>query len=183
MPFENLLHTPGVDNMPGMAQKFYFAFGSDIASWPTIPANPATAAARVNVTGNFAMVASKYFFEGYSSKDKSSLKGDGQGEVDCKSYKVAGKVFYPHLDENALAFAADAKNASGAIIMLEPNGTRILIGTELNPATFKVSVNYGDKATSEKGITIEFEADMNVPGYHYKGTIPLSATVTVPAQV
>jgi hypothetical protein len=178
--FDSLLHTPGTDNMPGLAQRAFFAFADDILTWPTVT-DPATdAAGRVRLSGNFVMKTDKEFFEAYCTKNKGNVKAEIQGETDCKSFKVSGKLFYPHTDENARAAAADLKNAPIVAIFLEPSGDRIVVGSQLNPAEVKPSINYGESVTGEKGLILEVEADSNVPGYTYNGTIILSGS-TEPA--
>lgn len=173
--FSDLTHTPGVDNMPGLAQRAFFAFAADVATWPAVAAVPSDAAGRVRLVGNFAMVTGKKFFEAYCTKNKGGAKAEVQGEMDCKSFKVTGKIFFPHTDENARAAAADLKNAALVVVLLEPDGSRIVLGSKNLPANASPSVNFGESVTGEKGVTFEFEADSNVPGYTYKGIIPLTA--------
>jgi hypothetical protein len=172
--FSDLTHTSGSDNMPGLAQRAFFAFVADIATFPTVAATPANAEGRVRLTGSYVMESGKKFYECYTTKNKGNAKSEPQGELDCITFKNTGKLFFPHTTENARAAAADLKNASVVVIFLEPDGSRIVFGSKNNPASVKPMVNYGESVTGEKGVTFEFEADSNVPGYTYNGAIPLT---------
>ena len=172
--FNDLLWEDGKDNMPGFTETSYISFRGDIATYPTLNANPTTAAEKIRLNGNFAMNTDKKFLQVYSTKNKATAKAEGQGEDDCKSFKNSGKLFYPGTEEECLAFAASIKNQRGVVVMIEPSGERKVFGTKLLPVYFKVSIAYGETVTGAKGMTLEWECDSNEPGYTYHGVIPIT---------
>ena len=163
------------NNMGGLTTAMYIGLSPDIATWPTLPSNPATYAEKVTLTGAFTMNSTKKFITVYATPETAKLEPENQGEVDGQSFRQKGEFFYPGTREEAIGFAAAINNARGCIIGIDPNtGKRYVVGSKDRPVYFKPSVTTGGAAADRRGVKIEFWSDSFVPFAFFNGAIPLS---------
>jgi hypothetical protein len=165
------------ENMGGFQIGCYLALTRDIETYPALTANPVTDDEAVTMLGNYAMKPDKFFVYVYTTPDTLSLKPENQGEVDGKSFKLKGELFYPGTKTECMAFARKINNARGVLIAIDNDGERVIIGDKGHPVYFTPSLDWGKKAADRRGMTIAFESDSFCPGYKYNGTIPLDGSV------
>jgi hypothetical protein len=171
----------GDEGMGGFGSVGYLALRSHIKTYPTLPANPTNDDELVTLNGNYVMMAGMYFIKIYYSPDSINLDPESQGEnVGGKSFQPKGKFFIAGFNNKPRALARILNNSSGVLIFIDDDGTRISIGTQQRPVTFKPKGKSGSKAADAKGFECEFTTDSFVPGFTYNGEIPLSGE-TLPA--
>ena len=178
--FTDLTWEGPLENMGGFSCTAYFAPFEDIATWPTLPSNPTTDTQLVTLQGHFVMDAEKHFIKVYVTPETASFAASNQGETDGQSFRNEGEFFYPGTALATRAMARKLNNSRGVLIMVDPDGERVCVGTELFPCFFKPTLNYGKAAADRKGLTVSFYQNHFVPGLIYNGSIPLSASL-IPA--
>lgn len=172
-----------IEGMGGFSTIAYFAAWEDIETWPTLPSGTGTSLTDtqlVTLQGHFVMKATKHFIKVYVSPDTADFKASNQGETDGQSFRNEGEFFVPGTDVASRALARKLNNSRGVLIMVDPSGDRVCIGTESFPCFFKPSISFGKAAADRKGLTVTFFQNHYVPGLIYNGSIPLSASL-VPA--
>jgi hypothetical protein len=175
--FTDLQWNDSLENMGGLTSVAYFAPIQDIETFPTLSSNPVTDDDLVTLSGNFAMKEGKSFIQVYMTPEMASLKASNQGETDGQSFKNEGEFFYPGTKNDCRAFARKVNNTRGVLIMIDPDGDRIVIGTDKFPCYFKPTVDWGKAAADRKGMTVAYYQNHFAPGLGYNGTIPLSGSV------
>lgn len=163
------------ENMGGFQIGCYIGICRDIESYPTLTANPSTDEEAILLQGNYTMKADKSFIYMYTTPDTLTLKPENQGEVDGKSFKIKGELFYPGTKAECMAFARKINNARGVVIAVDTDGERVVVGDKGHPVYFTPNLDWGKKAADRRGMTITFESDSFCPGYKYNGAIPLSS--------
>lgn len=179
--FTDMTWNDSLENMGGFTSIAYFAPWQDIEEWPTLPANPTTDEQMVTLEGNFTMKTDKHFIQVYVSPATAELNANNQGETDGQSFRNEGEFFYPGSKVECRAFARKINNSRGVTILIDGDGDRTCIGTEMLPCFFKPTLNYGKVAADRKGLVVQFFQDHFVPGLIYKGSIPLDGS-TIPEQ-
>jgi len=163
------------ENMGGLTSEMYIGIYQHIATWPALPANPATDIEAVTLGGSFLMATEKFFIKVYATPDTAKMEPENQGEVDGQSFRQKGELFYPGTRKEAIAFARKINNARGCIIGIDPNtGDRYVVGSKDKPVYFKPSVSTGGAAADRRGVKLEFYSDSFLPFAFYNGAIPLS---------
>ena len=165
------------ENMGGFQIGCYLALTRDIQTFPTLASNPSTDDEAILLQGEYAMKQDKAFIYMYTTPDTLSLKPENQGEVDGKSFKIKGELFYPGTKAECMAFARKINNARGVLIAIDNDGERVVVGDKGHPVYFTPSLDWGKKAADRRGMTITFESDSFCPGYKYNGPIPLDGSV------
>lgn len=179
--FGDLLFEDEPENMGGFTSIAYIAISRDIQTYPSVPSNPSTDEECTTLVGDYVMKTDKNFFQFYSTPGTAGVMSESQGELDAKSFKIKGELFYPGTSKEATALARKLNNAHGVVIMTDPNtGKRMNYGTSELFVTFSASVNYGKAHADRRGVTVTFETDSFVPAWFYEGEIPLSGS-TLPA--
>lgn len=171
----------GAENMGGMTTKAYLFLNKQIASWPTEKANPANPADLVTLEGNVVMVDGKYAVEVEPVIDSSEFKYENQGEPEGQSFHPVAAFKLPGATvEDKMGWARILNNTLGAYVAIDNYGKRIWMGNENRPVSFKPSGSTGAKPADFSHMVIEVHWDAFAPGYIYNGSIPLSATETIP---
>ncbi len=178
--FTGLTWNDSLENMGGLTSTAYFATLQDILTFPSLKEVPTTDAEFVRLNGNFGMQVGKYFVQVYVTPETASLAANNQGEIDGQSFRIEGEFFYPGTKEDCRAFARKINNSRGVLILLDPDGERIVVGTDKFPCYFKPSINWGKAAADRKGMTVQFFQNHYAPGLGYNGSIPLSGSL-IPA--
>jgi hypothetical protein len=178
--FTDLTWEGPTENMGGFGSVAYFAAWEDIATWPTLMSSPTNDTQLVTLLGHFVMKADKYFIKVYVTPETADFKASNQGETDGQSFRNEGEYFYPGSAVATRALARKLNNSRGVLILVDPDGERVCVGTEAFPAFFKPSLAFGKAAADRKGLTVTFYQNHFVPGLIYNGPIPLSGSL-VPA--
>lgn len=165
----------GGDNMGGFTSEAYLGIASEIETWPTLAAEPASDSEMVTLTGTYVCKTDKSFYQIYVTPRTFGGESGSQGEIDGKCFLQKGEFFYPGTKVEALALVRKLNNNRGIIIGVDPNtGNRIQFGSKEFPLFFTPKVMFGKSATDRRGITVEFETDHNHAALIYNNAIPLS---------
>jgi len=178
--FTALTFSDSLENMGGFSGTAYFAPLQDILTFPTLDDSPSSDNEFVKLSGTFVMQTGKYFTPVYITPETASLAANSQGEVDGQSFRLEGEFFYPGADNQCRAFARKINNSRGVLILIDPSGDRVVVGTDKFPAYFKPNINWGKAAADRKGLTVSFFQNHFAPGLSYNGVIPISGG-SVPA--
>jgi len=173
-------YNDGEEHMGGNGVVAYIALMSEIATWPSEDSSPSTLDETVLLSGNFAMVAGKYFIKVLVPPNTLTDDSEGQGEPGGRSFKNKGIFKLPGKDATNRGLARRLNNARGVIIIPNDQGYRILYGSETHPVQFMPSGVSGSNAADFRGFEYNWECDSHAPGHTYNGTIPLSGS-TLPA--
>lgn len=179
--FTALEWNDSLENMGGFTSTAYFAPIQDIETFPTLVQNPTTDEEMIRLNGHYVMKSLKYFIPVYTTPETVALAANNQGETDGQSFRMEGEFFYPGTKLQCRAFARKINNSRGILILVDPDGERIQIGTDKFPCYFKPNVNWGKAAADRKGMTVTFYQNHFAPGLEYNGSIPISASIIVPA--
>ena len=169
----------GNGNMGGIAQYVYFGYHKDVATWPTLPAAPASLEASAVLTGNLTMKPQKRMFSLYLTDDSGEFTIESVGEKDSKSFVMHLKLFHPGLQKKILGFMNATCNENLAFVVPDNNGQLFVMGDAIRPATFEGSPDGAGtgKATADKrGLSFEYTYKCKKL-YAYEGTIPLTAAI------
>lgn len=151
----------GGDNAPGIALEVYWNFRSNIATWPALPAAPATAAEKTTLGAApaIAVVALKVFKKislvcktGEITREEAKGNDGGAGRFVLKG-RIAGEA------DEVEAFIRDTRNADLVFFVPQVNGITRMMGDEKVPAKVIVA-NGGSKAVGAQdgpGTDIEIE--------------------------
>ena len=174
--FADMLWQDGEKNMGGVKTIGYYALAADIDEWPTLPAEPATAAQEVTYDGNFRMKSGKSWHKIYSTMETAFIHDEPQGEPDGQSFVNRGKIFYPGTKVEALAFAKNANNSNMVFILDEASGgNRRVIGNQGFPAKVTPDINTGEATADRKGMNLDIWSYSDSPALLYEGVIELES--------
>jgi len=178
--FADLLWGDGLENMGGLKTIGYYALAADIEIWPSLPANPATAAQEVTLEGHFRMKTDKHWYKLYSTMETNEMMDENQGEWDGQSFVQKATIFYPGTKADALGFAKLANNSNMIFIFEEMSGgNRRVIGSKGIPAKVKPSFTVGKATADRKGMTMEIQSYGYTPAPIYDGVIELANSETI----
>lgn len=166
-------------NMGGIPQYFYFGLHKDVATWPTLPAAPATLEENATLTGNVTMKTGKRMFTMYVTDDMGELTIEPVGEGDSKSFVIHLKIFHPGLRKKLLGFMNATCNENMVFVVPDNNGQKFLMGDALRPSTFVGSpdgAGTGKATTDKRGLSFEFIYKCKKL-FAYEGTVPLTPAV------
>lgn len=172
---------PSGNNMGGIAQKVYFGFWEDVATWPTKPTAPATVEDAATLTGDLTMKTGKRMFELYITDDTGEFNIESVGEVDGKSFVEHLLFFHPGLQKKILGFINAAKNDNLVFIVTDAEGQMYLMGDSMRPAVYQGSPDgngTGKETAARKGMSAEFTYKTNSV-YVYAGSVPLTEATSV----
>ncbi len=173
--FNDLLWPDGSDNIGGTEVNHYYVPLSDIETFPTIAASPATLAEEVTISDSFVMKTGKFFHKVYSTLDTGKIDDKSVGEFDGKSFEHSFEFLFPGTRAEALALIRKMNNTNMVFIASEADGQKRLIGSPAFPAKMSMSdVTTGQKTADRKGTTIKVESRGVTPAPIYTGAIPLS---------
>jgi hypothetical protein len=170
---------PNGENMGGLAEKIYFGYYDDVATWPTKPVAPSTLEDLAALTGDIVMASTKRMFEMYTTDDTAEFSIESVGETDGKSFVMRLKLFHPGLQKKILGFINAAKNENLVLIVPDNDGNLFLMGDALRSAKYEGSpdgAGTGKETAGRKGISMEFSfKTTNI--YDYSGAVPLTPAV------
>lgn len=177
MDYVSLLGPDGQsDNMGGLTQRLYFARVQDFLSIKVPVAPFTTPDDLVTISTAHTFNTGKCFKKLYCTMDKGKLDAKGQGEIDGKSFKLEGEIFYPGSLADAHGFASQVKNDNFILLVEQPDSAdngHIQVGTEMFPAKISPEFTTATNSSGVKGYTFKFEA-MSPRVYVYSGTIALT---------
>lgn len=181
--YKNLAWNVGSVNLPGIKEKVYAVAKRDIVTWPTRPTTFTTSMGELaSYVGNFVLAADTYFTEIGILVDKSPVDSKSQGTVPSKTVLNSATFVHPGVDAEAAGFIVQANNDDVVYIVVQKNGQRRIIGNDMYQTSTSFEQKLGGAPTDEMGTTMTATVtDTCLP--LYKGTIVLSATVTIPALV
>lgn len=176
MELDDLIWPNGRDNDGGIASEHYYALIDDVATWPTVPANPLNFADKATLLGNFVMKPGKTFKRIYCTLEKGELSSTQVGERDGKSYETMGTLHFPGNSAELLGFLEHLKNSNILLVVRELMGTFRVLGGQYLPANIESSeVKTGMAVADLKGATFTIRSIGRIAPI-YNGTIPLTAT-------
>ena len=152
----------GIDctNVMSGIKKILVARRDDVATWPSLIANPTDMAENVTMTGSLAMVAGKRFFSLYSKKDSGELKYDGQGEEGSRSQRATLTVYNPGMKKSLLGFIRATQNSQLVMLVLTESAEWHLLGDRYSGAILSESAATSGKAhTDPNGADLTFIFD------------------------
>ncbi|QJD79531.1 hypothetical protein [Spirosoma rhododendri] len=149
---------------------------SNIKTFGTPPANPATPADAYVITTPHVCNTGKNFTQVYCTPDTSELEGGMNGEIDGRSFKVTFKFFYPGSKKELFAFKNRVKNDKFVLEVPLSDGTIIQIGSAKFPAY--IAPSFKSEKMSGRGKGAEFEVTCWMPDMLiYSAAIPLTPAV------
>ena len=176
MNFEALEFQEGMDNMGGLRSIGYYGFMADVASFPSLPANPATLEDVAVITENIVMKPGKTMYAMYGTVETAGLNGEGQGERDCRSTKRTATWFYPTTAPKALGAARAFLNRNMFFVYQEHDGKHRLQGSRAFPAEVTANDSSGTAVTDRKGVTFTITDNGFGPCPIYEGVIPVDSS-------
>lgn len=172
--FENMGWTDGQINPSGISTEVYYIPKSDIETFPSVVASPATASANVMLSGDFVLKADKRWFKLHSTQGKGEVTFEVTGEKECKMMINKGKFSFPDLSDAAKSHAKQAANSSLVYVVKLPHQSEsryVVLGDKDYDSEVKVSGASGAEPGSAKGLTIEVEVPAFTPLPGYSGDI------------
>lgn len=166
----------GSVNPSGISDEVYFIPKQDIAAFPTITDDFATAAtetAYASLTGDFTLKTSKTWTRMYNTQGKGKVTFEYQGETDCKTVVNKLSMVYPKINVSGRAMSKAMANGD-YVFVAKHDGKYYLIGSRDYRAVCSISGDSGDAAGSAKGITVNIECPDTTPLPEYSGDIVLS---------
>lgn len=173
MPLINLDWDDGRTNPSGIKSIAYFVRRSDIAKFPTLAADAATAAEMVGYKDDIVLKTGKKFETIYTTQGVGKVSSEVVGEKDVKQPVNKATLSYPDINDEAKAFATRYCNANMVFIIPHntASGVRYAVfGLDMD-ASLTPKMESGDKPGSTKGLTIEIEAPDIVALPNYLGVI------------
>lgn len=166
----------GSVNPSGISDEVYFIPKKDIAAFPTITDDFATAAtetAYASLTGDFTLKSGKVWTRMYNTQGKGKATYESQGETDCKMYTNKLSMLYPKINVKGRALSKAMANGD-YVFIFKHDGKYYLIGSKDYRAVCGNNGDTGDAAGSAKGITFNVECPDVTPLPEYSGDIVLS---------
>ena len=182
MDTQDLTHTAGSDNTPGIQQQVFYAPLEDIATLPApdkddSASTTGTFADLVTITADIIMKPGKQFRSIYVTLEEGDLKHEGQGETDSMSYKNSLEFAHPGSKPEALGFAQWVKNNNIVFLVPEVDGQVRLLGSRAYPAKLSSAPGgTGKKSTDGKKTTFTFHSSRKGPAPIFKGKVELFAS-------
>ncbi|MCY1720178.1 hypothetical protein OU798_07480 [Prolixibacteraceae bacterium Z1-6] len=168
-------------NMGGIAQICYYCAWEDVATFPTVPATPATIEENGVLTGSIAMKAGKQMRSIYITDDTGEFEIEPVGETDGKSFVTHLRFYNPGLKAKILGFMNWAKNENLVFIVKDNDGQYYLMGDDTRPATYAGAPDgsgTSKETAGRRGISMEF-VYKTANLYAYEGDIPLTPAASV----
>jgi hypothetical protein len=169
MDLTDLKDLGGKDNTPGLQGVAYFAPLSAFTDTGIKEVDPTDG---VTITGPHVFKPAEGFTEIYVTLDSNEYKLETQGERDSRGKKPSVEFFHPGNTKEAAIFDRVAKNQAGILIIVEPDGTQIQLGTRGLPIEVSGSYGSGKLSGGRKGWTFTAEG-YQVGQQFYEGVIPL----------
>jgi hypothetical protein len=162
------------ENMGGTTQRVFFASIGDFLAIQKPVANPTTFAAKSEIATAHTFKPTKCFKKMYCTMDKGQVEAKSQGDMDGKSLKQEGTVFYPGSSADLHGFMGAAKNDSFIFLFETPDtaqtGEYIQVGTEEFPAKFTGEFSTATNSSGVRGYNCKIEA-MTPIQYIYKAAV------------
>lgn len=175
------------ENMGGFNQVGYLIHVNDVDTEPTYPTLKDSGSSvdfdkLAVAVGNIVPKTSKYFTKIIFPKGKTGFNPESQGEAaGSKSFNLSGQFAIPGVtNANSAALARYLNNGQFILILVNPDGDRVQIGTINLPCEISPKGSSGMVGTDENFYTCEYKADSFAPGWKYNGSIPLDGS-TIPA--
>jgi hypothetical protein len=170
----DMLRTDGLDNDGGLKVIAYWTLYRDILTFPKVPADPSSFAAKVTIVDNFVMKSGKKFWQFQSTLLTPFLDSEGVGERDGRS--AENKITLKRVGNEAdiIGWLEYVKNTDLVLIVEHIGGSRRVIGSEGLPCSLeKFSLKSGAAVKDEISVTAEFLSVGRIAPF-YTGTIPLT---------
>ncbi|WP_151087374.1 hypothetical protein [Hymenobacter baengnokdamensis] len=179
MDTQDLTHTSGTDNTPGIQQKIFYTTLENIVTLPK-PTEDDSAAS----TGTFAdlvtitadIVVKKPLSSIYVTLEDGELKHSGQGETDSMSFKNELEFAHPGTKPEQLGFAQWCKNSNLIFLVPEVDGQIRVLGTRGYPAKLATAPgSTGKKSTDGRKTTFTFHSSRKGPAPVFTGKVMVAA--------
>lgn len=177
MNFEALDFSEGMNNMGGLRSIGYYGFIADVASFPELPAAPATLEESIVIVEDIVMKPGKTMYAMYGTAETAGLNGEGQGERDGKSTKRTATWFYPTTSKRSLGAALKFQNRRMFFLYQEHDGKFRLHGSPWFPAEVSANDTTGTAVTDRKGVTFTIADSGFGPCPVYEGLIPCDSAM------
>lgn len=171
IPFEM-----GKPNGSGVGHYLYYCPLEDIASWPTISDDMATAtsdATYVGYTGDFTLKTGKTWIKIFNVQGEGVMTFEDMGEKCSKLFNNKLHYRFPKMTDAAIKKAKATVNVPGVYIAWHDGAYRV-VGNKHYFGDTKISGTSGDSAGSSKGTTIDAECPDYTPLPVYSGDLALS---------
>ena len=133
--FTDVLASCAGETIPGIAlTAFYADHCNEIATWPELPAAPASASQMVTISTSFTMKPTKVFHKLEIQMLSGNIKNTLQGVFGSRSFKSSFAFKLSGNADGKEAFDRKIKNGLFAFVVVENDGTKRLVGTKNNPA-------------------------------------------------
>lgn len=154
MQLVDILHTPGEENMPGLAQEIYYTEWENITGWPAPAAAPASQSVYL---GAFTFATGTCWNRWYSTLETAELESKQVGERDCKNYESTITWKTPGSRAEILDSLGMVKNRNLVFIVREAGtGKMRMIGNKLFGASIEDGGEKGGmKGTDYKGFSMK----------------------------
>ncbi len=180
----DLLFTPGGDNVAGLVGEIYICPQADIASLPAL----ALATSLKTAAADIVCASTKKFSRLYFTDETGKVETKTVGERDSKGRETILSARYPKLGTELADFISDSQNTPSVIIYRQLNtGKLYLMGvTRLDKASTVLSKEIpayfetGDSASGEKradqnGALLSWKFTCAHDPIEYAGAVPLVA--------
>ena len=154
MQLPNITHAPGDENMPGLAQEFWYTEKENITGWPSLGT---TVSDRAVYTGAFTFATGTCWSKWYNTLETAKLTNKQVGEKDCRNYENAIEWKTPGSAAALVGAMGATKNRNLVFICREAgSGKMRIVGSELFGASVEEgSEDGGMKGTDYKGFSMK----------------------------
>lgn len=179
----DLLFTPGSDNLAGLVGEVYVLPSADIATLPAL----ATANSLKTATANITCVSGKKFSRVYFTDETAKAETKSVGERDGKGRETILTGRYPALGVELADFIRQCQNSPSVVIYRAArNGKLYLLGvTQLDIASTALSKEIpayfetgdgssGEKRADQNGALLGWKFSCAHDPIEYAGTVPLT---------
>ncbi len=126
---------------------------------------------------DFVFATGGRFWEFYTTENTGKLTYKEQGDMDGKSYKPEGEIFYPGDELSFMGFMRWAKNQKFIFIIPMANGVMHQVGTRAFPASFTGEWESATNSAGVKGAKMKFTTAVVSGPMIYTGAVSLTPAV------
>lgn len=149
MELEELKNVDGGHNDGGLKINFFVARNSEIATFPTVPENPATFAESVTITDPFVFNVGGRFYNIQGEVEKNSLDANSQGEAGSLSAENPLSITIKKASPALQGFLEEIKNDHLVWLAEDLEGNTKTIGSEGLPAMIQEFKIIGGASVSD----------------------------------
>ncbi|QIX60882.1 hypothetical protein HER32_06700 [Hymenobacter sp. BT18] len=148
----------GADNTPGLLGYVLIAAEEDFTTIAKAPKVAGAAGSTAVIVADHVFAAGKGFVKVYITLASNELKAAVVGERDGRGLKINFEGFHPGNKAEALEFANKVKNIGLIMLVPDPDGGYLQVGTEGLPCELSADYSSAKLDSGRRGFTVKGEA-------------------------